>query len=131
MADEITKAVETVTAPLTKDLTNTPIDMTDVIIGGMAAGPIKALASKIPVVGQNKYAEAFAELGGALVVGSMTKRKGKTAQKAGNMAQVGLAFVGSQNMVAAVTETIQKHKGKKATANAEPVDIFSVGWSMQ
>ena len=131
MADEITKAVETVTAPLTKDLTNTPIDMTDVIAGGMASGPIEAIASKIPIVGTNKYVEAFAELGGALLVGSMTKRKGKTAQKAGNMAQVGLAFAGSKNMVTAVTGTIQKFKGKKATANAAPVDIFSVGWKMQ
>jgi len=130
MADELGKAAETIAAPLTKDLTNTPIDMTDVIAGGMARGPIEALASKIPIVGTNKYAEAFAELGGALIVGSMTKRKGKAMQKAGNMAQVGLAFAGSSKMVEAVTGSIQKFKGQKAAANAEPVDIFSVGWKM-
>ena len=130
MTDELNKAVDAVTAPLTDDLTNTPIDMTDVIAGGMAVAPIDALVSKIPVIGGNRYAKAFTELGGALVVGSMTKKKGKTAQKLGNMSQVGLAFAGSKEMVAAVTESIQKIKGQKATANAAPPSIWDAQWNM-
>jgi hypothetical protein len=151
MTDGIEKvagdALDVVKAPLTKDLTNDPIDMTDIIGGGMLAPIVETLTAKLPfeeIASKSKYIpnaeylKGFTQLGGALAVGTMTKSKGKTTtakltRKAGNMAQVGLGTPGAAHIVAGAARTIQKVRGGgiAETGTAPEQSIWNTPWAMQ
>ena len=151
MTDELGKAAEgaldVVKAPLTQDLTNDPIDMTDIIGGGMLTPIVETMTSKLPFeefaskskyIPNAEYLKGFSQLGGALVVGTMTKSKGKTAtakltRKAGNMAQVGLGTPGAAHIVTGVARTIQKVRGGgiAETGTAPEQSIWNTPWAMQ
>ena len=143
--------VETVTAPFTNDLTNDPIDMVDLIGGGMIAPMVQTVSERLPFHAISQTADfvpnanilmGTAQLAGALVVGHMTKNQGKGAtkkllNKGGNITQVGLGVTGAANIVTGVGRTIGRMRGSgtKQLSDAQLGNggetIWNTPWQMQ